>query len=164
MINNVTFAPAARWPAGGNSMDLALDATPPWTWGFDAADRQQPQDVTYAGWAKWANVGIVKTCRTSTPIVGAQAPYDPNNPTQNWNRSLPASGLVQMVPRAWPQYESNGDSGGGGRNWVLIGDDRLFFLFCATRRATAGAAATATASATSSASSRATTTPRSGCR
>ena len=46
------------------------------------------------------------------------------------NRSPPASGLVQVVPRARPQYESNGDSGGGGRNWVLIGDDRLFFLFC----------------------------------
>ena len=38
------------------------------------------------GWAKWANVGIVEDLSDIDTIVGAQAPYDPNNPTQNWKQ------------------------------------------------------------------------------
>ena len=64
-------------------------------------------------------------------IVGAQAPYDPNNPTQNWKQVTASQwGWYKWFHARSNQYESNGDSGGGGRNWVLIGDDRLFFLFC----------------------------------
>jgi len=37
-------------------------------------------------WAKWANVGIVEDLSDIDTIVGAQAPYDPNNPTQNWKQ------------------------------------------------------------------------------
>jgi hypothetical protein len=82
------------------------------------------------GWAKWANVGIVEDLSDIDTIVGAQAPYDPNNPTQNWKQVTASQwGWYKWFHARGPQYESNGDSGGGGRNWVLVGDDRLFFLF-----------------------------------
>jgi hypothetical protein len=45
------------------------------------------------GWAKWANVGIVEDLSDIDTIVGAQAPFDPNNPTQNWKQVRPASGV-----------------------------------------------------------------------
>jgi hypothetical protein len=82
------------------------------------------------GWAKWANVGIVEDLADIDTIVGAQAPYDPNAPTQNWKQ-------VQANQWGWYKWyharqsgtENSGDSGGGNRNWVLVGDDRLFYLF-----------------------------------
>jgi len=82
-------------------------------------------------WAKWANVGICENMTDIDTIVGAQAPYDPNNPTKNWKQ-------VQANQWGWHKwyhartigYERNGDHGVGNRNWVLIGDDRLFYLFC----------------------------------
>jgi len=37
-------------------------------------------------WAKWANVGIVEDLADIDTIVGAQAPFDPNKPTQNWKQ------------------------------------------------------------------------------
>lgn len=83
------------------------------------------------GWAKWANVGIVEDLSDIDTIVGAQAPYEPNNPTQNWKQVTASQwGWHKWYHARGGQYESAGDSGGGGRNWVLIGDDRLFFLFC----------------------------------
>jgi len=82
-------------------------------------------------WAKWANVGIVEDLSDIDTIVGAQAPYDPNNPTQNWKQVTGSQwGWYKWYHARNTQYESNGDSGAGARNWVLVGDDRLFFLFC----------------------------------
>ncbi|WP_042427070.1 hypothetical protein [Comamonas granuli] len=81
-------------------------------------------------WAKWANVGIVEGLSDIDTIVGAQAPFDPNNPTQNWKQVAANQwGWYKWYHARSNQYESNGDGGTGGRNWVLIGDDRLFFLF-----------------------------------
>ena len=83
------------------------------------------------GWAKWANVGIVEDLSDIDTIVGAQAPYEPNNPTQNWKQVSGSQwGWYKWYHARTGQYESSGDSGGGARNWVLVGDDRLFFLFC----------------------------------
>ena len=81
-------------------------------------------------WAKWANVGIVEDLADIDTIVGAQAPFDPNNPTQNWKQ-------VEANQWGWHKwyharqggYDTYVDGGAGNRNWVLIGDDRLFFLF-----------------------------------
>jgi hypothetical protein len=82
-------------------------------------------------WAKWANVGIVEDLSDIDTIVGAQAPYDPNSPTQNWKQVTGSQwGWYKWYHARNAQYESNGDSGAGARNWVLVGDDRLFFLFC----------------------------------
>jgi hypothetical protein len=39
-------------------------------------------------------------------------------------------GLVQVVPRPWQAVRATATAAAGNRNWVLIGDDRLFFLFC----------------------------------
>ena len=83
------------------------------------------------GWAKWANVGIVEDLSDIDTIVGAQAPYEPNNPTQNWKQVSGSQwGWYKWYHARTGQYESAGDSGGGARNWVLVGDDRLFFLLC----------------------------------
>jgi hypothetical protein len=82
-------------------------------------------------WAKWANVGIVEDLADIDTIVGAQAPYDPNNPTQNWKQVTANQwGWYKWYHARQTGYDVYGDSGGGNRNWVLIGDDRLFFLFC----------------------------------
>ena len=82
-------------------------------------------------WAKWANVGIVEDLSDIDTIVGAQAPYDPNNPTQNWKQVAGSQwGWYKWYHARGGQYESAGDSGAGARNWVLVGDDRLFYLFC----------------------------------
>jgi hypothetical protein len=82
-------------------------------------------------WAKWANVGIVEGLADIDTIVGAQAPYDPNSPTQNWKQVTPNQwGWYKWYHGRTGGYENSGDSGGGNRNWVLVGDDRLFFLLC----------------------------------
>ncbi len=82
-------------------------------------------------WAKWANVGIVEDLSDIDTIVGSQAPFDPNYPTQNWKQVAANQwGWHKWHHARGTQYESAGDSGSGNRNWVLIGDDRLFFLFC----------------------------------
>ncbi|AAU91173.1 conserved hypothetical protein [Methylococcus capsulatus str. Bath] len=82
-------------------------------------------------WAKWANVGIVEDLADIDTIVGAQAPYDPNNPTQNWKQVTANQwGWHKWYHARQTGYDTYGDSGGGNRNWVLVGDDRLFFLFC----------------------------------
>jgi hypothetical protein len=81
-------------------------------------------------WAKWANVGIAESMTDINTIVGSQAPYDPNYPTKNWQQ-------VQANQWGWHKWyhargagaETSGDSGSGARNWVLIGDDRMFYLF-----------------------------------
>ena len=81
-------------------------------------------------WAKWANVGIVEDLSDIDTIVGAQAPYEPNNPTQNWQQVTPSQwGWHKWYHARQGGYENYGDSGDGNRNWVLVGDDRLFFLF-----------------------------------
>lgn len=83
-------------------------------------------------WAKWANVGIVEDMSDINTIVGKQAPYDAAKPTKNWQQ-------VEANQWGWYKwyharmfgysYENSGDGGAGARNWVLIGDDRLFYLF-----------------------------------
>lgn len=81
-------------------------------------------------WAKWANVGIVEDLVDIDTIVGAQAPFDPNNPTQNWKQVNAGQwGWHKWYHARQSGYDNYGDNGGGARNWVLVGDDRLFFLF-----------------------------------
>ena len=81
-------------------------------------------------WAKWGNVGIVEDLSDIDTIVGSQAPFDPNKPTQNW-KQVEANqwGWYKWYHARQTGYDIYGDNGSGGRNWVLVGDDRLFFLF-----------------------------------
>ncbi len=82
-------------------------------------------------WAKWANVGIVEGLADIDTIVGAQAPFDPNSPVQNWKQATAGQwGWHKWYHARQASYDNAGDSGGGNRNWVLVGDDRLFYLFC----------------------------------
>ena len=91
-------------------------------------------------WAKWANVGIVEDMGDIDTLVGAQAPFDPALPTKNWQP-------VQASRWGWHKWyhartnttESAGDGGAGARSWVLVGDDRLFFLCLAAGPSTASA-------------------------
>lgn len=81
-------------------------------------------------WAKWANVGIVEDMTDIDTIVGAQAPFDPASPTQNWKSVQPGQfGWYKWYYARTDYYELGGDRGAGNRNWVLVGDDQIFFLF-----------------------------------
>lgn len=91
-------------------------------------DSLKTPDYT-TGWAKWANVGICESMTDIDTIVGAQAPYAPAYPTQNWaQRTANQWGWYKWYHGRQGGYESQGDGGAGPRNWVLVGDDRLFFL------------------------------------
>lgn len=82
-------------------------------------------------WAKWANVGIVEDLADIDTIVGAQAPFDPSKPTQNWQQVAANQwGWYKWYHARQAGYDNSGDGGGGARNWVLVGDDRVFYLFC----------------------------------
>ena len=89
------------------------------------------KDTDYgADWAKWANVAIAESMTDIDTIVGAQAPFDPNVPLQNWKSQ-------QQWHHGWHKWyfartgghDTSGDSGGGNRNWVVVGDGRMFYLF-----------------------------------
>jgi len=82
-------------------------------------------------WAKWANVGIVEDLADIDTIVGAQAPFDPSKPTQNWQQVAANQwGWYKWYHARQAGYDNSGDGGAGARNWVLVGDDRVFYLFC----------------------------------
>jgi len=81
-------------------------------------------------WAKWANVGIVEDLANIDSMSGAQAPFDPNHPMQNWQQVVANQwGWFKWYHARQAGYDNSGDGGGGNRNWVLIGDDRIFYLF-----------------------------------
>ena len=49
-------------------------------------ETQAAQAANYPFCTIEPNVGIVEDLSDIDTIVGAQAPYDPNNPTQNWKQ------------------------------------------------------------------------------
>ncbi len=80
-------------------------------------------------WAKWANVGICESMTDIDTIVGAQAPFDPNYPDQNWKqRATNHWGWHKWYHAAQAGYETYGDGGGGARSWVIVGDGRFFWF------------------------------------
>lgn len=86
-------------------------------------------------WAKWANVGIVEGMADIDTIVGSQAPFDASKPTQNWQQwEANQWGWFKWYHAQQSGYDIYGDGGGGDRNWVLIGDDRLFYLFITNQK------------------------------
>lgn len=86
-------------------------------------------------WAKWANVGIVEGLADIDTIVGSQAPFDASKPTQNWQQwEANQWGWFKWYHAQQSGYDIYGDGGGGDRNWVLIGDDRLFYLFITNQK------------------------------
>ncbi len=89
-----------------------------------------PYNAYDTNWAKWANVGICENMTDIDTIVGAQAPFDPLWPEQNWKqRANDQWGWHKWYHARTGGYESYGDSGAGARQWVIIGDGRLFYYF-----------------------------------
>ncbi|KAF7599465.1 MAG: hypothetical protein CGU28_05320 [Candidatus Dactylopiibacterium carminicum] len=94
-------------------------------------DDSLPEGYTTT-WAKFARVTIAEGMADIDTFVGAQAPFTPGAPTRN---EVP-SGSGTAMYTGWfkwyyarsTAYENNGDSGAAARSWVLIGDDRGFFL------------------------------------
>lgn len=89
--------------------------------GFNAYD---------TNWAKWANVGICENMTDIDTIVGAQAPFDPLWPEQNWKqRANNQWGWHKWFHGRTGGHLTSGDSGAGPRQWVIVGDGRLFYFF-----------------------------------
>jgi hypothetical protein len=78
---------------------------------FLRVDDSLPEGYTTT-WAKFGRVTLAEDMVDIDTFVGARAPFDPAAPTRN---ELPS-----------------GDNGAGARSWVLVGDDRAFFLACAS--------------------------------
>lgn len=83
-------------------------------------------------WAKFARVTIAEDMSDIDTFVGGRAPYDPANPTKN---EVPSGSGTSMYSGWFKWYyarnsynETSGDNGNWARSWVLIGDDRGFFL------------------------------------
>lgn len=89
-------------------------------------------------WAKKAKVGMAQGMSDIDTVVGAQAPFAPLNPNQNWQTTGDTdSGNVVDGWYKW-YYARNGYPYSEvdrntppeyNRPWVLVGDDRGFYLF-----------------------------------
>lgn len=88
-----------------------------------------PYNSYNTSWAKWANVGICESMTDIDTIVGPQAPFNPNYPEQNWKqRENWHWGWHKWFHGRQVGGEDYGDGGAGARNWVIVGDGRLFYL------------------------------------
>lgn len=83
-------------------------------------------------WAKFARVTLAEGMADIDTFVGGRTPYNAANPTQN---EVPSGSGASMYCGWWKWYyarasaaENGGDNGAWSRSWVLIGDDRGFFL------------------------------------
>lgn len=84
-----------------------------------------------SSWAKFACVAIVEAGGMTDidTIIGQQAPFDSSAPNRNWVVSGSNTGWHKWYQAyANASTESAGDGGGGEREWMVIGDDRLFYL------------------------------------
>ena len=83
-------------------------------------------------WAKFGRVTIAEGMSDIDTFVGGRAPWDPAAPTRN---EVPSGSGTTMYTGWFKWYyarqnhaETSGDNGNWARSWVLIGDDRGFFL------------------------------------
>jgi hypothetical protein len=98
---------------------------------FLRVDDSLPEGYT-ATWAKFARVTLAEEMVDVDTFIGARAPYDPSSTTRN---EVPSGSGTAMYAGWFKWYfarnsynESSGDNGNWSRSWVLIGDDRGFFL------------------------------------
>lgn len=98
---------------------------------FFRVDDSLPEGYT-TSWAKFGRVTIAEGMSDVDTFVGAQAPFTPGAPTRN---EVPTGSGTTMYAGWFKWYyarqsyaETSGDNGNWGRSWVLIGDDRGFFL------------------------------------
>ena len=83
-------------------------------------------------WAKFGRVTIAEAMSDIDTFVGGRAPWEPSAPTRN---EVPSGSGTTMYTGWFKWYyarqnhaETSGDNGNWARSWVLIGDDRGFFL------------------------------------
>ena len=94
-------------------------------------------DAYNTGWAKRAKVGMAQGMVDIDTVDGAQAPYSASNPNQNWETTGEVnSGAVVDGWYKWYYTRHTGSSHSEStgapeynRPWVLVGDDRGFYLF-----------------------------------
>lgn len=102
---------------------------------FLRVDDSLPEGYTTT-WAKFARVTLAEDMVDVDTLVGARAPFNPANPNANER----PSGSGNSMYSGWFKWyfarnntaETYGDNGAGARSWVLVGDDRGFFLACAS--------------------------------
>jgi hypothetical protein len=94
-------------------------------------DDSLPEGYT-TSWAKFGRVTIAEGMSDIDTFVGAQAPFTPGAPTRN---EVPTGSGTAMYMGWFKWYyarnsynENSGDNGNWSRSWVLVGDDRGFFL------------------------------------
>lgn len=98
---------------------------------FLRVDDGQPEGYG-ATWAKFGRVTLAEDMVDIDTFVGARAPFDNAKPTKN---EVP-SGSGNSMYSGWFKWyfarnatrETDGDNGNWARSWVLVGDDRGFFL------------------------------------
>jgi hypothetical protein len=86
-------------------------------------------------YAKKAKVGMAQGMSDIDTVVGAQAPFDPLSPKKNWE----TTGTGNTVVDGWYKWyyarhtsswaDETRASEEYNRPWVLVGDDRGFYLF-----------------------------------
>jgi hypothetical protein len=85
-------------------------------------------------YAKKAKVLMAENMSDVDTVVGAQAPFDPTKPTQNTigtgSGATAIDGWYKWYYSKLDQNYSESTGGtGGNKSWVLVGDDRGFYLF-----------------------------------
>ncbi len=86
-------------------------------------------------YAKKAKVGMAQGMTDINTVEGIEAPFDPLNPYQNWVPTGSGGGIYDGWYKWYYAKKGNpweGDTSGPqeyNRPWVLVGDDRGFYLF-----------------------------------
>lgn len=84
-------------------------------------------------YAKYAKVTMAENMTDIDTFVGARAPYDPALPTKNevgtGSGSTAVNGWMKWYyAHAGSAIALTSDGGAGARTWVVVGDDRGFFI------------------------------------
>lgn len=91
------------------------------------------KDASYPdSYAKFAKVGILKSCAGIDDITGIQAPFNESSPLQNWKSSGNYHGYAKWKYATIGNEVLYGTEGervpAGIRSWTLIGNDTSFYL------------------------------------
>lgn len=93
------------------------------------------QDPVYTStYAKKAKVLVAENMSDVDTVVGAQAPFDPTKPTQNTIGTGSGATAIDgwfkwYYSKLDNNYAENAGGTSGNKGWVLVGDDRGFYLF-----------------------------------
>lgn len=83
-------------------------------------------------YSKYAKVTMAENMTDIDTFVGARAPYDPTLPTKNevgtGSGSSAINGWYKWIHARASGSNQTTDGGAGARNWVVVGDDRGFFI------------------------------------